>query len=546
MKKFLLFIFILCFVISSNISARYVVGYYYLWSRSSYPYTAVEYKNLTHIIHAFIAPTNTGELSVESSFLYPELIQRAHENGVKVLVGLGGFGNSDGFSPMVADTNYRKKFISNLVAFCKKNGYDGADIDWEYPKTADNANLVKLISEMRTAFDAAGIQYISAALPSTDWQSGFNITALRDKMDWFGIMTYDFTGPWEAAAYFNSPLYSSSQQSGSIDNSVKYFTGKGMPKNKLLIGTPFYGYNLKAKAPYAAHTKNEGVSIIYPASLQKIAEGWEYHWDETTKVPYLQDKAHTQFISFDDTNSVKYKSDYVVRNGLQGTIIWELRQDYNGTAQPLLRTIGSYMLNPPTAAPASPAPELPENGKNLDTTSVSFKWKTVYPAVWYNFQMSYDSLFTTLLANRTQVTFGNITINGLTKGKKYFWRVAASNSAGSSQWSEPKSFVITDKTVAVRPPNPEVTVPEEFRLENYPNPFNPITRIRYTMPAEGNVTLQVFDIIGKKIRTLIDNEPKSAGVHEVEFDGSGLTSGIYFYQLHAGSTILTRKMVLNK
>jgi hypothetical protein len=88
--------------------------------------------------------------------------------------------------------------------------------------------------------------------------------------------------------------------------------------------------------------------------------------------------------------------------------------------------------------------------------------------------------------------------------------------------------------------------PERYYLiQNYPNPFNPSTKIKYSIPQSSNVVIKVFDILGNEIETLV-NEEKSVDTYEVEFDGSGLTSGIYFYQLQAGSFVETKKMVLMK
>jgi photosystem II stability/assembly factor-like uncharacterized protein len=94
----------------------------------------------------------------------------------------------------------------------------------------------------------------------------------------------------------------------------------------------------------------------------------------------------------------------------------------------------------------------------------------------------------------------------------------------------------------------EVEIPfiNKFSLsQNYPNPFNPSTVISYRLPVIGFVTLKVYDLLGREIATLV-NEEKPAGEYEVEFDGSNLTSGIYFYQLKAGSFIETKKMILIK
>jgi hypothetical protein len=90
------------------------------------------------------------------------------------------------------------------------------------------------------------------------------------------------------------------------------------------------------------------------------------------------------------------------------------------------------------------------------------------------------------------------------------------------------------------------SIPQNFRLEqNYPNPFNPSTTIRYSLPERGEIELVVYDALGKQIETLISGD-HDAGVYEVDFDATGLTSGVYFYQIKSGSFTETRKLVLMK
>ena len=86
--------------------------------------------------------------------------------------------------------------------------------------------------------------------------------------------------------------------------------------------------------------------------------------------------------------------------------------------------------------------------------------------------------------------------------------------------------------------------PSDFVLyQNYPNPFNPATIIKYNIPYSTNVTIRVYDVIGKEIATLV-NESKSAGNYEVVFNADNLSSGIYFYKLIAGNVVQTKKMIL--
>lgn len=88
--------------------------------------------------------------------------------------------------------------------------------------------------------------------------------------------------------------------------------------------------------------------------------------------------------------------------------------------------------------------------------------------------------------------------------------------------------------------------PISFKLnQNFPNPFNPTTKISYSIPQESFISLKIYDVLGNEIQTLIDEE-KSAGNYIVEFDGTGLSNGIYFYKLRSGDFIGTKKMILLK
>ncbi len=94
--------------------------------------------------------------------------------------------------------------------------------------------------------------------------------------------------------------------------------------------------------------------------------------------------------------------------------------------------------------------------------------------------------------------------------------------------------------------NGGITIPSEYSLsQNYPNPFNPTTVINYQLPVSGNVKLSIFDVLGQNISTLV-NESQNAGNHNIEWNAANYPSGVYFYQLEAGSFSLIRKMILIK
>ena len=89
-------------------------------------------------------------------------------------------------------------------------------------------------------------------------------------------------------------------------------------------------------------------------------------------------------------------------------------------------------------------------------------------------------------------------------------------------------------------------LPQEFKLEqNYPNPFNPSTTIRFSLNKPSFVSLAVFDVLGNRVKQLIESNV-SNGQHQIQFDASQLSSGMYFYRLQSGDFIETKKMLLIK
>ena len=89
-------------------------------------------------------------------------------------------------------------------------------------------------------------------------------------------------------------------------------------------------------------------------------------------------------------------------------------------------------------------------------------------------------------------------------------------------------------------------IPTEYALsQNYPNPFNPTTNIKFDLPKEGFVSLKIYDVVGKEVASLV-NEVKSAGSYIVGFNGTELSSGVYFYRLESGIFVENKRMILIK
>lgn len=114
---------------------------------------------------------------------------------------------------------------------------------------------------------------------------------------------------------------------------------------------------------------------------------------------------------------------------------------------------------------------------------------------------------------------------------------------GANQWG---TFIFPLQNIFTDENEPGIS-PETVELyQNYPNPFNPSTNIRFYSPGNSNLTLEIFDISGRLIKRLINNEAYNEGFHTVIFNATGLSSGVYFYRLSAGSFVTSRKMLLVK
>ena len=184
-----------------NHLSKRVVGDYGEWSKyQTPPYGAAQipYHKLTHINHAGVSFDAYGNLSVPDGFIEAELNHRAHAAGVKVMLLLGG-----DFSGVEA-SGAIQTLVDNIAAMEKQHGYDGVDIDWEYPETAtDRKFLVTLMAKLRES----NPQYV-LSIDAPPWGGfGYDLKHLQISLDYVNIMMYDCAGPWTAYGQLKSPIF---------------------------------------------------------------------------------------------------------------------------------------------------------------------------------------------------------------------------------------------------------------------------------------------------------------------------------------------------
>lgn len=193
------------------------------------------------------------------------------------------------------------------------------------------------------------------------------------------------------------------------------------------------------------------------------------------------------------------------------------------------------------APPAAPSLLAPPDGFINPSTTVLFRWNASDGALTYHFQLATDDQFGGLAVNDSALTGTTRITTNLTDGEEYYWRVAAQNNGGKSDWSD-----VWTVTVLLTGVEEAEGLPTEFLLgQNYPNPFNPTTVISFEVPRTSHVDVEVFDILGKHVAILASREYE-AGRYNISFDAAGLGGGVYFYRMTGENFTATRKLLLVK
>jgi len=257
---------------------------------------------------------------------------------------------SEPFPVMAKNPTSRGNFVSNAMQLVREYGFDGVDIDWEYPGYAahggtpdDTESFNYLMRDLRLGLDdleqETGKKYgLTAALPCGPSNiKNIDVAFLSDYINEFNLMTYDFHGAWDSLTGVNSPLYDQSndpEPGWSVDGCVKNWASRGAPKDRLNIGLGFYGRSFKGatelKVPHGGnddyHWEIDEGSPQYFNIMDKIHLMTSVR-DEETMTQYAYFNEGGGLVSFDDVQSICDKTEYAMDNALHGYIIWELSGD---------------------------------------------------------------------------------------------------------------------------------------------------------------------------------------------------------------------------
>ena len=375
-----------------------VVAYFPSWGiyEKGYEVEALPAERLTHVIHAFARISPEGEMAVidpwadleraigpdrwdtplRGNFGAYARLKAAHPH-LRVLIAVGGWFDSGRFSEVAATSAARTKFAASVRAFCLQYGFDGVDLDWEYPVVAtdvnrnvrpeDGENYALLAGAIRAEFDAQsstdGKRYeITAAMPAGfDKFERINLAALAGQLDLINLMTYDFHGRWIAAQTgHNAPLFRSAMDPNpryNTDEAVRGYLAAGVPAAKIALGIPAYGYGWQGVAssvPFgSASGVGPGTLSVEPgfydyrtvAALVRDNPGTE-RWDEAAQASYFYNG--DLWIGYDSPRALRRKLEYARDLGLGGVMFWEASTDVRGDGADSLIRIASETLAQPS------------------------------------------------------------------------------------------------------------------------------------------------------------------------------------------------------
>uniref|UniRef100_A0A182NJ73 chitinase n=1 Tax=Anopheles dirus TaxID=7168 RepID=A0A182NJ73_9DIPT len=309
---------------------------------------------------------------------------------LKTLAAIGGWNEgSRKFSTMAASAELRKRFIYDCVQFCQRHGFDGIDLDWEYPAQRDGNPLIDrenhalLVEEMRLVFDQYRL-LLTAAVASVEFSAGlsYDVPRVAKSFHFLNVMVYDMHGAWDNYSGINAPLYrgpadlSDRDRQLNVNSSIHYWLEQGAPAEKLVLGIPLYGRSFTlanaANTEIGAaavgggtagpYTREPGV-MGYNEFCEKLkTETWDLRWSEEQQVPYAI--RNNQWLGYDDLRSIQLKVKYLLDQGLGGAMVWSLETDdfqgvCGGGKYPLMHEIRSLVNGgapSPTTLPPSPTP----------------------------------------------------------------------------------------------------------------------------------------------------------------------------------------------
>ncbi len=317
----------------------------------------VDGRKLTRVNYAFAnieqgrivegTPADAGNLAVLKAL-------KRENSQLSVLVSVGGWLWSGGFSDVALTQASRAKFVDSVAAFVTRYDLDGLDVDWEFPAMAgftqnfrpeDKQNYTLLLKELRARFDQMEKQgsrrlYLTIATGATsDFLEHTEMGEVQKYVDTVNLMAYDYYEPGEQKITGNhAPLFTNPADPRAIsaDRSVKEYEQAGVPAEKIVLGVPFYGHVWGHVPPTDNGLFQPGERVPNAFAhygwivSTMMGKGYSRYWDASASAPYLYNAEKQIFVSYEDPESLALKCKYVLEHHLAGMMFWDYESDPTG------------------------------------------------------------------------------------------------------------------------------------------------------------------------------------------------------------------------
>ncbi len=362
-----------------------VIAYYTFWSTGERNYLPgdLPLDKITHLNYAFANISSEGTIepgnpAVDLKKPFPGEVRGSYQQlnkvvkkkypHIKTLISVGGWIWSGRFSDIALTRATRAKFADSVVEFIREYGFDGIDVDWEYPvgggltdntcRPEDKRNFTLLLAELRDRLihqekNDNRKYLLTAATPAgyNHYENNYELEEAVQFMDWVNVMTYDLHSAWDKytnhqAAFSPNPLDPSpalDREKRNVQDVVQGYIDRGVPCEKIILGIPFYGRGMRGVPPensglFQTHKgvatgtwddekEPEGI-FDYSDIHKKILEGkMKDCWDEDAGASYTYSENDGIFITYDNPRAVRLKCRYVKANNLGGVMFWEASGD---------------------------------------------------------------------------------------------------------------------------------------------------------------------------------------------------------------------------
>jgi chitinase len=267
---------------------------------------------------------------------------------LKVLLSVGGWTYSSNFKQPASTTQGRTTFANSCVELIKNLGFDGIDIDWEYPQSAaEAADFVALLQAVRDAMDAYSRTLptpyhfeLTVACPAgAQNYEKLDLPAMDRLLDFWNLMAYDYAGSWDQVAGHQANLFPNANHPQrtpfSTAAAVDHYTSHGVAANKIVMGMPLYGRTFQATDgpghPYSGVGEGTWENGVHDYKKLPL-EGAEERFDDDAAASYCYNPATRTMVTYDTVDMARRKAEFVKDKGLGGAMWWESSADKEGEA----------------------------------------------------------------------------------------------------------------------------------------------------------------------------------------------------------------------